>query len=79
MDTRVCEGYHPQARVGALVATDYGAAAVADGTVDFCKGYHASSVAQVTTESNKCDASPVITWPTQALAMRSGKSRVQMC
>jgi hypothetical protein len=31
--------------VGALVATDYGAAMVADGTVGFHKGYHASSIA----------------------------------
>jgi hypothetical protein len=38
-------GYHPQAHVGAFVATDYGAAAVAGGTVDLCEGYRASSVA----------------------------------
>jgi hypothetical protein len=30
---------------GALVATDYGVSAVADGAVDLCKGYRASSVA----------------------------------
>ncbi len=45
MNSGVCEGYHPQARAGALVATDYGAATVADGTVDLCKGYRASSIA----------------------------------
>ncbi len=45
MDTGVLEGYHPQAHAGALVATDYGASVVADGTVDLRKGYHASSVA----------------------------------
>ncbi len=39
------EGYHPQACAGALAATDYGAAAVADGAVDLCEGYHASSIA----------------------------------
>ena len=44
-DGLVLDGYHPQARAGALVATDYGAAVVADGTVDLCKGYRASSVA----------------------------------
>jgi hypothetical protein len=31
--------------VGALVATDYGVAVVADGTVDLRKGYCASSIA----------------------------------
>jgi hypothetical protein len=45
LDSNFCEGYHPQARAGALVATDYGAAAVADGTVDLCEGYCASSIA----------------------------------
>ncbi len=30
--------------MGALVSTDYGVAAVADGTVDLCEGYRASSV-----------------------------------
>ncbi len=30
--------------MGALVATDYGAAMVADGTVDLCEGYRASSI-----------------------------------
>ncbi len=33
----------------------------------------------VTTESNKCDARPGITWAAQALAGRSGKLRVQVC
>jgi hypothetical protein len=33
----------------------------------------------VTTESNKCDAGPGITWAAWALAGRSGKSRVQVC
>jgi hypothetical protein len=45
LDTGVLEGYHPQTHAGALVATDYELAAVADGTVDLCKGYSASSVA----------------------------------
>ncbi len=44
--TGVLEGYHPQARVGALVATDCGASTVVDGTVDLCKGYPASSIAR---------------------------------
>jgi hypothetical protein len=39
------EGYHPQARVGALVATDDGAATAADAAVDLCEGYRASGVA----------------------------------
>ncbi len=39
------EGYHPQARAGALAATDYGAATVADGAVDLCEGYHVYSIA----------------------------------
>ncbi len=30
---------------GALIATDYGLAVVADGTVDLCEGYCASGVA----------------------------------
>ncbi len=34
-----------QAPAGELVAADYGAAAVADGTVDLCEGYCASSIA----------------------------------
>ncbi len=33
----------------------------------------------VTTESNKCDARPGITWAAWAPARRSGKSRVQVC
>jgi hypothetical protein len=33
----------------------------------------------VTTESNKCDARPGITWSARALARRSGKSRLQVC
>jgi hypothetical protein len=33
----------------------------------------------VTTESNKCDARPGMTWAARALARRSGKSRVQVC
>ncbi len=33
----------------------------------------------VTTESNKCDARPGITWAAQAPAGRSAKSRVQVC
>jgi hypothetical protein len=33
----------------------------------------------VTTESNKCDARPGITWAARAPAGRSGKSRVQVC
>ncbi len=33
----------------------------------------------VTTEINKCDARPGMTWATRALAGRSGKSRVQVC
>ncbi len=45
LDPGVHEGYHPQAHAGALVATDYGVATVADGTVDLCKGYRASSIA----------------------------------
>jgi hypothetical protein len=32
------EGHHSQASVCALVATDDGAATVADGAVDFCEG-----------------------------------------
>ncbi len=39
------EGYHPQASAGALVATNYGLAMVADGAVDLCEGYRASGVA----------------------------------
>ncbi len=31
--------------MGALVATDYGAAVVADGVLDLGEGYHASGVA----------------------------------
>ncbi len=38
------EGYHPQACVGALVATDNGAAAVADVAVDLFEGYRASGI-----------------------------------
>jgi hypothetical protein len=34
LDPGVCEGYHPRAHTGALVATYYGGALVADGTVD---------------------------------------------
>ncbi len=34
-----------QAPAGELVAADYGAAAVADSTVDLCEGYCASSIA----------------------------------
>jgi hypothetical protein len=45
LDSNFPEGCHPQARAGALVATDYGAAVVADGTVDLREGYRASSVA----------------------------------
>jgi hypothetical protein len=33
----------------------------------------------VTTESNKCDARPGITWDARVPAGRSGKSRVQVC
>jgi hypothetical protein len=44
-DGLVLDGYHPQARAGALVATDYDASAVVDGTVDLRKGYRASSIA----------------------------------
>ena len=33
----------------------------------------------VTTESNKCDARPGITWAAWAPAGRSGKLRVQVC
>jgi hypothetical protein len=33
----------------------------------------------VTTESNKCDARPGITWAACALARRYDKSRVQVC
>jgi hypothetical protein len=33
----------------------------------------------VTTESNKCDARPGITWAAWVLAGKSGKSRVQVC
>ncbi len=43
--TFFCKGYHPQARAGALVATDYGLATVADGAVDLCEGCHASGIA----------------------------------
>ncbi len=32
------EGHRPQAGVGALVATDDGVAAVANGVVDLCQG-----------------------------------------
>jgi hypothetical protein len=39
------EGYHPQARAGALVVTDDGAAAVADGALNLCEGYCASGIA----------------------------------
>jgi hypothetical protein len=39
------EGHHPQAGVDTLVATDNGAARVADGAVDLCEGYHASGIA----------------------------------
>jgi hypothetical protein len=39
------EGYHPQACAGALAGTDYGVAVVADGAVNFCRDYCASSVA----------------------------------
>jgi hypothetical protein len=39
------EGHHPQARAGALVATNDDSTAVADGAVDFCEGYHASGIA----------------------------------
>jgi hypothetical protein len=45
MGSDFCEGYHPQALAGALAATDYGVAAVADGAVDIFEGNHASSVA----------------------------------
>ncbi len=38
------EGHHPQAGAAALVATDDGAAAVADGAVDLCEGYRASGI-----------------------------------
>ncbi len=37
--------HHSQAGAGALAATDDGAAMVADGAVDLCEGYHASSIA----------------------------------
>ncbi len=33
----------------------------------------------VTTESNKCDARPGVTWAAWVPAGRSGKSRVQVC
>ncbi len=79
MDIGVREGYHPQARAGALVATDYCAATVADGTVDLCKGYLASLLHIVRTENNECDVRPGIRWAAQAPAGRSGKSRVQVC
>ncbi len=39
------ERHHPQAGAGGLVATDDGAAAVADGAVDLCEGYRASGIA----------------------------------
>ncbi len=39
------EGHHPQAGVGALVATDDDLAMVADGANDFGEGYCASGVA----------------------------------
>jgi hypothetical protein len=39
------EGHHPQANVGALVATDDGATALAVGAVDLCEGYHAFGIA----------------------------------
>ncbi len=45
LDIGVLEGYHPHALAGTLVATDYGVATVADGTVDLPKGYRASSIA----------------------------------
>ncbi len=38
-----------------------------------------SALHMVTTERNKCDARPGITWATQAPAMRSGRLRVQVC
>ncbi len=39
------EGYHPQACAGALAVIDYGPAALADGAVDLCEGFHSSSIA----------------------------------
>jgi hypothetical protein len=39
------EGHHSQPGAGALVATDDGLAAVADGAVDLCEGYRASVIA----------------------------------
>ncbi len=40
------EEHHPQVGAGALVATDDGAAAVADGAVDLCEVTRASGIAR---------------------------------
>ena len=41
---RAFEGYHPQARLGALVSTDDRAAAIYNGAIDFCEGHCAPRV-----------------------------------
>ncbi len=65
--------------MGALVATDNGAAAVADVAVDLFEGYVHLTLHIMTTESKECDARLGIMWVAWAPARRSGKSRVQVC
>jgi hypothetical protein len=78
LGVRAFEGYHPQARIGALVSTDDRAAAIYNGAIDFCEGHCAPRVAMVTTERREWDARPGMIWAAHAPAGRSGRSKVQV-